>query len=84
MMADLPLRTAQATSSGETDAQDGLPIPVALPVEMKLPHVADAAGAISKQVDNIKHAAILFIGSSLKVLLKIENTRFAPAKCPAT
>jgi hypothetical protein len=53
-------------------------------VEMKLPHVADAAGAISKQVDNIKHAAILFIGSSLKVLLKIENTRFAPAKCPAT
>jgi hypothetical protein len=84
MMADLPLRTAHATSKVETDAQDGLPIPVALPVEMKLPHVADAAGAISRQVDNIKHAAILFIVSSLRVLLKIENTRFAPAKCPAT
>jgi hypothetical protein len=59
-------------------------MPVALPVEMKLPHVADAAGAISRQVDNIKDAAILFIVSSLRVLLKIANTRFALAKCPAT
>jgi hypothetical protein len=80
----LPLRTAHATSPVETDAQDGLPIPVALPVEMKLPHVADAAGAISRQVDNTKNAAILFIVSPLGVLLKIENMRFALAECPAT
>src|ERR1700685_3720685 len=50
MMADLPLRTAHATCPVETGAQDGLPMPVALPVETKLPHEAQAAGAISRQV----------------------------------
>jgi hypothetical protein len=62
MMTDLPLRTAHATGPVETGAQDGLPIPVALPVEMKPPQVADAAGAISRQADNSsRHAAIFFI-----------------------
>jgi hypothetical protein len=35
-------------------------MPVALPVEVKLPHVADAAGAISRQVDNNRHTTIFF------------------------
>src|SRR5215469_1924592 len=39
-----PLRTAQATSSVEAKAQDGLPIAVAAPVETKLPQVAEARG----------------------------------------
>jgi len=44
MMADLLLRTAQATCAVETGAQDGLPIPVAFPVEMKLPQDPHANG----------------------------------------
>jgi len=46
-----PVRVVNDGCAGtvETDAQDGLPIPVALPVEMKLPHMADAAGAISNR-----------------------------------
>jgi|SRR5271154_474963 hypothetical protein len=76
MMADLLLRTAHATCPVETGAQDGLPIPVAVPVEMKLPHAAHAAGAISRQVDNIRHTAIFFMVSSLTLtaLLRIGNT----------
>jgi hypothetical protein len=69
MMTDLPLRTAHATCPVETGAQDGLPTPVALPVEMKPPQVADAAGAISRQADNdSRHAEIFFIVSSLRWL----------------
>jgi hypothetical protein len=69
MMTDLPLRTAHATCPAETGAQDGLPIPVAVPVEMKPPQVADAAGAISRQAENdSRHAAIFFIVSSLRWL----------------
>ena len=69
MMTDLPLRTAHAMCPVETGAQDGLPTPVALPVEMKPPQVADAAGAISRQADNdSRHAAIFFIVSSLRWL----------------
>jgi hypothetical protein len=69
MMTDLPLRTAHATCPVETGAQDGLPIPVALPVEMKPPQVADAAGAISGQADtDSRQVAIFFVVSSLRWL----------------
>jgi hypothetical protein len=43
-----------------TGAQDGLPIPVALPVETKLPHEAHAAGAISREEDNTRYIVIFF------------------------
>jgi hypothetical protein len=49
--AEAPLRTAHATSPVETGAQDGLPMPVAVPVEMKLPHVAHESGASPRQID---------------------------------
>jgi len=65
MMADLLLRTAHATCPVETGAQDGLPMPVAVPVEMKLPHEAHAAGAISRQADNTRYTAIFFMVFSL-------------------
>jgi hypothetical protein len=77
MMADLPLRTAHATCPVETGAQDGLPIPVAVPVETKFPHVAHAAGAISRPVDNIRNAAIFFMVSSLTLKGAPENRKHA-------
>jgi hypothetical protein len=61
MMADLLLRTAHATSPVETCAQDGLPIPVAVPVEIKPPHEAHAAELISGQADKARYVAIFFI-----------------------
>jgi len=65
MMTDLPHRTAHATCPVETGAQDGLPIPVALPVEMKPPQVADAAGAISRQADNDNRRVAIFFNCVL-------------------
>jgi hypothetical protein len=65
MMADLLLRTAQATCPVETGTQDGLPSPVAVPVETKVPHEAHAAGAISRHKDITVYNAIRFIISSL-------------------
>lgn len=63
------LTTPAKTCPVETGAQDGLPIPVALPVEMKPPQVADAAGAISGQADtDSRQVAIFFIVSSLRWL----------------
>jgi|HubBroStandDraft_6_1064221.scaffolds.fasta_scaffold1678834_1 hypothetical protein len=44
MIADLLLRTAHATCPVETSAQEGLPKPVTLPVEMKLPQDPHANG----------------------------------------
>jgi hypothetical protein len=82
MMVDVPLRTAHATCPVETGAQDGLPIPAAVPVGVKLPHAAQAARAISGQLDNIRHTAIFFMASSLNLISRIDNTRFATAKSP--
>jgi hypothetical protein len=52
MMLDLLLRTAHTTSPEETWAQDGLPIAVVVPVEMKLPQAAQAEGDSDRQTAN--------------------------------
>jgi hypothetical protein len=70
-MTDLPLRTAHATCPVETGAQDGFPIPLALPVETKLPQLALAAGAINRQADSTRFIAIFFIISSKHVFVRI-------------
>jgi hypothetical protein len=62
MMADVPLRTAHATFPVETGAQDGLPKPVAVPVEMKLPQAAQERGANPRQTDkSTRRTAIDFM-----------------------
>jgi hypothetical protein len=62
MMTDLPLRTAHATCPVETGAQDGLPIPVALPVEMKPPKAptpqAPSAGRQITIVDRLRFSSL--------------------------
>ena len=47
-MTDLVLRTSHGICPVETGAQDGLPMPVAEPVEVTFPDVAHTAGAVSR------------------------------------
>jgi hypothetical protein len=62
MMADAKFRTAHATRPVEACAQDGLPMPVAVPVDTKLPQLADAEGANPRQAyKNSKQTMIRFI-----------------------
>jgi hypothetical protein len=62
MMAALPLRTAQTTWLDDTWAHDGVPNPVPVPVEMKLPQLAHAAGLSAWQSGkSSRHNTILFI-----------------------
>jgi len=49
MMADAEFRTAHTTCPLETGAQDGFPIPVAVPVDTKLPQLAQAEGVNTKE-----------------------------------
>jgi hypothetical protein len=49
IMAALPVRTAQTTCPVTTNAHDGLPTPVAVPVETNAPQEAEAAGIIPRQ-----------------------------------
>lgn len=52
MSTALPLRTAHTTEPEATWAHDGFPMPVPVPVETKLPQVADAAGHKRRHTDN--------------------------------
>src|SRR5580704_16069825 len=62
MIAACPLRTAQATRPAETGAQDGLPTPLAVPVDTKLPQLAHAEGANTRAAcKNSKQTMIRFI-----------------------
>jgi hypothetical protein len=62
MTAEVPLRTAQATFPFEIAAQEGLPKPVAVPVEMKLPQLAQESGASPRQTDkSVRRTAIPFM-----------------------
>src|SRR6516162_4973192 len=62
MTVDRLLRTAHATWLVETSAHEGMPIPVAVPVEMKLPQLAHAAGHSAGQRVRIRtHTMFRFI-----------------------
>jgi hypothetical protein len=61
MIADWLLRTAHATCPVETWAQDGLPIPVALPVDLKLPQDPHASGHTPSKVNKANLATRVII-----------------------
>jgi hypothetical protein len=52
MTAAFPLRTAHTTCPLDTSAQDGLPMPVVVPGDTKLPQLAQAEVASIRQTDN--------------------------------
>src|SRR5579863_1644583 len=65
-----PLRTAQTALPLETKAQEGLPMPVALPVEVKFPQEAHAAGQDASPKHISKHITVRFI--SFSILLTVD------------
>jgi hypothetical protein len=63
IMADFSLKTAQATCSLDTDAHEGLPMPVVVPVEEKPVQLACERGTMMKvtirAVDKCKRRAAI-------------------------
>jgi hypothetical protein len=62
MTAAFPLRIAHTTCPLDTSAQDGFPMPFAVPVDTKLPQLAQAEGAnIRGAYKNNRQVTIRFI-----------------------
>jgi hypothetical protein len=75
IIALFPLRTAHTALPLETKAQEGLPTPVALPVEVKFPQEAQAEGQDASPKHISRYIAVRFIS----FFLVVENGGFS---CP--
>jgi hypothetical protein len=74
MIAALSVRTAHATSFVDTKAQDGLPTPVLVPVEVGVPQLARIPGTNARQADqNIRCRRTRVIWNLLDVVVFVEH-----------